>query len=229
MIDKIQTFVYWINIWTWVNLISRLVTKRDVKGIENVPLRGPVILAGNHLNVTDPPILTFVIPRRIVWMAKQELFDIPVAGALYRMFGCIPVRRAEADLRALRRSQQVLRRGHILGMFPEGTRSAGEGLQRAEPGTALLALRSGVPIVPVGIWGTENMKLPRDFLRRTHVNIVFGKPFMCPKPKRVTRKQIEETTDLMMSRIAELLPPKYRGVYREGAAGGDAATSERGG
>jgi 1-acyl-sn-glycerol-3-phosphate acyltransferase len=211
--DLLQTVFYWLNVHTWVRLIVTLVTRREVKGLERVPRRGALILASNHFNLADPPILTFLTPRRIVWMAKQELFDIPVAGLLYRVFGCIPVRRFEADLRALRKSQEALRREHVLGMFPEGTRSDGRGLQRAEAGTALLALRSGTPVLPVAIWGTEGIRLPRDFFRCTHVHVVFGEPFRLPRGERLSKERVQQAADEIMRHIAELLPPEYRGVY----------------
>jgi 1-acyl-sn-glycerol-3-phosphate acyltransferase len=206
---------YWVNVKTWVRLIIWLVIKRDVKGRENIPRKGHLILAGNHLNVGDPPILTALMPRRIVWMGKQELFDIPVFGVLYHLFGCIPVRRFHADLRALRRSQDALKRGLVLGMFPEGTRSGESGLGRPEPGTALIAMRTNTPVLPVAIWGTEGIKLPRDFFRRTSVHVVYGEPFHLPQTERLTKEAVEAGADLIMSRIAELLPERYRGIYAQ--------------
>ena len=207
---------YWVNVLTWVRLISTLAIRADIKGRESIPRKGALILASNHLNVADPPILTALSPRRVVWMGKQELFDIPVFGILYHLFGCIPVRRFHADLHALRRSQEALRRGLMLGMFPEGTRSGERGLGRGEPGTALLAMRTDTPIMPVAIWDTEGMKLPRDFFRRTSVHVVFGEPFRLPKPQRLTKEAVEEGADVIMRRIAELLPERYRGIYAGG-------------
>ncbi len=213
MRNLFHTVYYWVNVKTWVRLVTFLVIKRDIKGREGIPRKGALILASNHLNLGDPSLLTAVMPRRIVWMTKQELFDIPVFGVLYHLFGCIPVRRFHADLRALRQSQEALRRGLLLGMFPEGTRSGESGLGRGEPGTALIALRTNTPIMPVAIWGTEDIKLPRDFFRRTEVHIIFGEPFYLPRPQRLTKEAVEEGTDLIMSRIAELLPQRYRGRY----------------
>lgn len=210
---------YWINVRSWASAIILLVTRRDIKGRERIPRKGALILASNHLNLADPPILTVVMPRRVVWMGKQELFDIPVFGLLYHLFGCIPVRRFQADLRALRRSQEALQRGLVLGMFPEGTRSGGRGLGPAEPGTALLAMRTDTPIMPVAIWGTERVKLPRAFFPPwTSVHVVFGEPFRLAKPGRLTKEAVEEGADVIMRRIAELLPERYRGVYGGGQA-----------
>ncbi len=214
MINRLQGLFYWFCVHTWVRLILLIVTSRDIKGRENIPREGGVILTSNHFSVGDPPILTGVFPRRLAWMAKQELFDIPVFGKLYNMGGFIPVRRFEGDLHALRLSQRALRRGLVLGMFPEGTRSGGR-LGRGEPGSALIALRTGAPILPVAIWGTENAKLPRDLLRRTHVNIRYGEPFRLPESTRVTKEQVAAGTEEIMTRIAALLPAQYRGAYAQ--------------
>lgn len=218
MRDRFHALYYWANVRTWIRLLVWLVTSRDVRGRRNIPRRGAVILASNHLNLADPAILTAVIPRRLVWMAKQELFDIPVFGFLYHLLGCIPVRRFQADLRALRKSQEALQRGHVLGMFPEGTRSDEHSLQRGEAGTALLALRTGAPVLPVATWGTEGVKLPRDFFNRTHMYVVFGEPFYLPKTGRINRELVAEGTERIMREIAALLPPEYRGVYAGASA-----------
>ncbi len=206
---------YWVNVMTWVKLLVLVAVKGDIKGIEHIPRKGALILASNHLNVGDPSVLTGITPRRIIWMTKQELFDIPVVGILYHLFGCIPVRRFQADLRALRRSQEALRRGLVLGMFPEGTRSGESGLGRAEPGTALIAMRTNTPILPVAIWGTEGIKLPRDFFRRTEIHIRYGEPFYLPRPERLSKEAVEEGAEIIMRRIAEQLPQRYRGVYAD--------------
>jgi len=205
MKEQLQAAFYWLNVWTWIRATLLVVTSREVAGKENIPRKGALIFTCNHFSVGDPPLLIGIFPRRIVWMAKQELFDAPVFGKLYNMGGFIPVRRFEGDLRAIRRSQDVLRRGHVLGMFPEGTRSGGK-LGPGEPGTALIALRSGAPVLPVAIWGTEHVKLPRDLFRRTKAHVRFGESYRLPNPGRITREAIAAGTDEIMHRIAELLP-----------------------
>jgi 1-acyl-sn-glycerol-3-phosphate acyltransferase len=212
VIDRLQTIFYWLNVWTWIKLALLIVSSRDVRGLENVPRRGGLILTCNHFSVGDPPVLIGTFPRRIAWMAKKELFDFPVFGKLYYMGGFIPVRRFEADLGALRKSQEALRRGHVLGMFPEGTRSGGK-LGVGEPGTALIALRTGAPILPAAIWGTEHVRLPRDLLRRTRAHIRFGEPYHLPKTGRITKETVAAGTEEIMRRIAELLPPEYCGDH----------------
>jgi 1-acyl-sn-glycerol-3-phosphate acyltransferase len=217
---------YYVNL-VWVKAVLMIVTSRDIQGRQNVPRQGPLIVASNHLSNGDPPILTGVVPRQIAWMAKAEWFKTPVIGRLFRMAGMIPVRRFEADLQALRRSQDVLKQGGALAMFPEGTRGGDQGLRAGEPGTALIALRTGAPIVPIAIWGTEHVKLPRDLFRRTRAHVRFGKPFTLQARGRITREDVERGTETIMKAIAALLPERYRGVYREApAATGAAAATE---
>ena len=209
---------YNVNLRTWAWLAVNFNLKLDVLGLENVPRKGPLIMASNHVSVADPPVLCVKTPRRIAWMAKKELFDIPVVGLCYRFYGCVPVRRGAADIAALRQSEQALRKGLVLGMFPEGTRSHEPGMQPAEPGTAMIALRTGAPILPVAMSGTESVSLPRSFFHwlrsdQPSVRLVYGKPFRLEQPKRIRREDVERGTNEIMRRIAELLPPHYRGVY----------------
>ncbi|MCH8814711.1 MAG: 1-acyl-sn-glycerol-3-phosphate acyltransferase [Chloroflexi bacterium] len=225
--DKLHTIWYWINVKTWVQVITFFSINQRISGMENVPRRGPFILVSNHLNNADPPIITAYMPRRIIWMAKQELFDTPVIGIFYHLYGLIPVRRSEADLRAVRRSQEILNRGHVLGMFPEGTRSKDQKLQDAEPGTALLALRAKVPLLPIGIWGTETIRVPRDIIGRSRVSMKIGKLFRLPETKRATRAAIASGSKEIMRHIAELLPPSYRGAYAKDVEEPEDAVTER--
>ena len=205
---------YHLNL-LWVRALLLLVTSRDVQGRENVPRKGALIVASNHLSNGDPPILTVAVPRQIAWMTKAEWFRTPVIGHVFRLAGMIPVRRFEADLQALRRAQHLLRSGGVLAMFPEGTRGGGVGLRAGEPGTALIALRTGTQIVPIAIWGTEHVKLPRDFFRRTRAHVRFGKPFTLEASGRITRDDVARGTETIMRKIAALLPQSYRGAYRD--------------
>jgi len=205
---------YYLNFsWVWVLLM--FITSRDIQGRENVPRKGALIVASNHLSNGDPPILTIAVPRQIVWLTKAEWFKTPVIGPIFRLAGMIPVRRFEADLQALRRAQHVLRDGGVLAMFPEGTRGGDKGLRAGELGTALIALRTGTPVLPIAIWGTEHVKLPRDFFRRTRAHVRFGKPFTLEASGRVTRDDAASGTDTIMKEIAALLPERYRGAYKD--------------
>lgn len=207
---------YYLNL-AWVKLLLFFVTSIEVIDRNNTPKRGPIIIVCNHLNNADPPILTGTIPRRIYWLTKIEWFKTPVIGGMFHMAGMIPVKRFEADLHALRLCERALKKGWALGMFPEGTRSKSGALRPGEPGSALLALRTGAPILPVAIWGTENVKLPRAILGRTRAHVRFGKPFSLERKARISREDVAGATTTIMKSIADLLPEKYRGVYAEGA------------
>ena len=227
MIDKLATSFYWLNIRTWAALLMLISVKLHLEGKENIPRHGSLIFVSNHLNNADSLAFTAMFPRRIVWMVKREWFATPVVGWMFHLFGLIPVRRFEADLKALREAQRALDRGSVLGMFPEGTRSKTAALAKGEPGTAVIALRTGALILPVAIWGTENVKLPRDFFRRNHIHMSFGQPFRLPKARRVNKHAAESGTREIMMRIAELLPEKFRGVYADtGESLPAAATTE---
>lgn len=203
-----------------IKAVLFLMVDLRVSGREKLPRRGPVILASNHLSNSDPPVLGTSIERRLVFMTKREAMSWPVLGFFIRLTGAFPVRRFEADLGALRKATEVLQQGGVLVMFPEGTRSRQRQLQMGHPGTALIALRGGTPIVPVGISGTEEIRFPRVILnllrlRRVQVRLAFGDPFFLTNVTRISSEEVSRCTDLIMHRIAALLPPAYRGRYAD--------------
>jgi 1-acyl-sn-glycerol-3-phosphate acyltransferase len=192
----------------------------SVTGVENLPREGPIIIAVNHLNDADPGIVATRIPRRLVFMAKAELFRVPVLSQLLRLYGAFPVRRNEADLSALRRSNEALNQGLALVLFPEGRRSGERArLVEAWPGTALIALRNKVPIVPCALTGSQHMGMPGMFLRvfrRYRITLTIGEPFFLPTPERVNTELAVAGTKVIMEKIAALLPEDYRGYYGDG-------------
>lgn len=140
---------------TWFRIFNRI----EVEGLENIPLKGPVIIACNHLSLSDPPaLLAFTaLRRRVTVMAKKELFSVPVLGWFIKRWGAIPVdrKRAGGDLGALRASLTVLRQGGLFAIFPEGTRARGEKLP-AKAGVALLAHKTGAPVLTARIFNSNN-------------------------------------------------------------------------
>ena len=183
----------------------------EVHGQENVPRQGPLIVTSNHLNMADPPLLSASIPRHITFMAKKELWQNGFAARVVGGFGAFPVARGERDIQALHMAEAVLRSGDALGMFPEGTRSRDCRVGRGHPGSALIALRSGAPILPVGITGTEVVEGFGFLIRRPPIIVTIGRPYhLPPVTGKLGRDELEAATALLMERIAELLPDRYR-------------------
>ncbi len=192
-----------------------------VEGPENVP-RGGCIVAGNHIATCDPPLIGALIRRHDVhYMAKAEAFRKAATGWIIAGYNAFPVQRHTADRLAIRRSVAVLAQGRVLIMMPEGTRSPDATLQRAEPGVGLIARRSGAPIVPVGVWGSESA-LPKGAVmpRRAEVHVRYGAPVHLPD----RRMSHQESADWIMERIAGLIPERYRGAYAQAGAGVAAAS-----
>ena len=203
-----------------VQVVLFLFTRWKVNGRENIPREGAVILVANHLALADPPILGVSINRKLKFMAKRELFRPKIADYIMRGFGAFPVYRGRLNRTALNQANQVLAEGMVLAVFPEGKRSNDNQLQSALPGSMLLAVRNRVPMVPVGITGTEGIKGVGWFLHRPEVTINIGKPFFLPSGDgKLSKAKLAELAHLVMRHIAELLPSEYRGNYAEGLNG----------
>ena len=203
---------------------TRIFTHVRFEGsIEDIPKQGPVILAANHASNVDGVLLAgWVLPhlsRQVQWLGKREMFDVPVMAQVIRAYGVHPVERSGADIEAFRIAEGILEAGHVLLLFPEGTRSRDGALQTPRDGLALLALRTGATIVPIGLSNTNRLwprgRKPR-FWRSGHVTVRVGKPFRLADelPPDLSRKDAKsQATDLIMRRIAALLPERQRGPY----------------
>lgn len=206
------------------------ITRVRVEGaIDDIPKDGPVILAANHASNADAVILgawlTERLGRRIHWLGKKEMFDWPIVGWVFRNGGVHPVDRASADVDAFRLAERVLEEGHVLMIFPEGTRSPTGELQKPKDGLAMIALRSGAPIVPIGIGDTDRVWPKGRTLPRPggHATMRIGRPFRPADelPEGLDRKSAKAAaTDLIMRRIAAELPPRQRGPYGEAGSDG---------
>jgi len=198
-----------------VKLLLRLLTRWRVEGGENVPRQGPLLVVANHLHLVDPPLLGVSLNRRLVFVAKEELFRSRLTAYLLRRLGAFPVRRGRPNRKALRQAGQFLDEGLAVVVFPEGARSRGGQLRPAFPGAVLMAVRNGVPVLPVGLTGTEKLKGLSWVLRRPGITVSIGRPFHLPPASgRLTRVELDRQADFVMRRIAELLPVEYRGDYK---------------
>ncbi len=213
-------FYYVGKVIVWV--LVRVLTRWQVKGKENVPRQGPLLVVSNHLHAYDPALVGISLGRVVIFMAKEELFRFRPRAYILSGLGSFPVHRGKLDRKAIRRSEQVLADGLALAMFPEGSRSPNAQLQPALSGSALIASRGGAPILPVGITGSEDIKGFFWMLRRPRVTVNIGQPFSLPLAgSKFTRNELAEHTNFIMERIAELLPPQYRGVYGGGMGSGE--------
>ena len=188
-----------------------------VEGADHIPRRGPLIVVSNHIHNMDPLVVAVAIPRPVHYMAKKELFAVPVLGPVITFCGTFPVDRGRADRQAIRIAEATLEQGIGLGIFPEGTRSPDAAIAQPLPGAAMIALRSGAPVLPVAVTGTQFLpwngsRAPkRRFRRATRVTI--GEPFVLPRVRDGRRITSDEANDEMMRAVAALLPPEYRGTF----------------
>ncbi|HQE91736.1 MAG TPA: lysophospholipid acyltransferase family protein [Anaerolineae bacterium] len=203
---------YW-KMRTVIAWLFRLVAHVEVMGAEHIPMEGGCLLVLNHISRLDTPLLLIASPRRIYPLVADKYKTFPVFNWLLGISEAIWINRSEFDRNALLKSIDVLKRGDVLGIAPEGTRSPDGVLRKAKPGVAFLAARTGATIVPAGITGTASML--HDFLRlrRMQIRVTFGESFRLPKYGRLSADELAAATDMIMARVAALLPPIYRGVY----------------
>lgn len=194
-----------------------------LKGIERIPETGGVLVVANHVHNADPILLNAAYPRPIHFMAKKEVFEVPVVPWLLRWVGAFPVDRGKSDRKAIRRALAALDHGIAVAMFPEGTRSRVFALQKAHAGAGLLAVSADVLVQPVAITGTERLpmngakgKATGELARNpghSGVQILFGEPFRIPREIDGVRVSADQATEMIMVAIGRLLPEDYRGVY----------------
>ena len=170
----------WFRIAGWVsrNIFYRPMGGLCVRGTENVPISGPLIVAAVHLSHLDPPLIGSTCPRQVRFMAKEELFRNPFLSALIKSLGAFPIKRGTSDMSAIKLTLKWLEDGNTVLVFPEGQRGDGVSLGALQPGTAMLAKKSGATIIPVGLSGPERvLSRGKGGLHRARVTVVFGKPF----------------------------------------------------
>ncbi len=193
-------------LWLWC--------RGPVEGREHLPARGGALIVCNHASYLDPPALGSAVCRPMYFMAKAELFTVPLIRWLMPRINSFPVRRGAPDLAALREAVRLLQAGHLVGMFIEGTRSQDGRLGEPQPGAAMVALRAGVPVVPAAVLGGDQVLPPGTVRpRRGRISVRFGKPFIPDPGDAQGRARLEPVGEQMMRAIAALLPPERRGRW----------------
>jgi 1-acyl-sn-glycerol-3-phosphate acyltransferase len=197
--------------------LTNLLCHIDDAQLAQVPDQGPLIIVTNHVNILEIPIIyTHLQPRPVTGFVSAHRWDNRWLRWLLDVCDAIPLHRGEADILAVRRGLERLKRGQITVISPEGTRSGHGRLQRAHPGVVLMALHSGAPLLPVAYYGSEYYKDNLCRLRRTDFHIAVGDPFYLKTGgAKVTRQIRRQMIDEIMYRVSALLPPAYRGVYSD--------------
>lgn len=195
-----------------------LVGPGTVEGLEHVPREGPYLVVANHCSNLDPPFLGWAVGHRtgsvVHFMAKDEMRRWPVVGWLAKSAGAFFVRRGEADRAAQRLALEVLQAGRPLAVFPEGTRSRDGRLNQARLGAAMLAMRTDVPVLPVGISGTHRIFPGRSrWPHRSRITFRIGPAFRLPHADGVDREALRQGSERIMREIAAQLPPDQQGRW----------------
>jgi 1-acyl-sn-glycerol-3-phosphate acyltransferase len=206
--------MYWLTIFL-IKIWIRLTCRVDTTVLQKAPTSGPLIVITNHTGQIEVPILfAYLQPRKLTAWAKSEAFDNLFLKYIFSVWKIIPVRRGEADIQSLKLAVKMIKEGYIFGIAPEGTRNKNGKLLRAMPGTVLLALHSGAPILPIVHWGGENYLQNLKQFKRTDFHIRVGKPFKLKvEGLKVTGEIRQQIADEMMYEIAKMLPEEYRGEY----------------
>jgi len=210
-------------------LLFLIFGRLTVIGRRNVPATGGVLLASNHTSYMDPPLAGVACPRPIWFMAKADLFTVPILKSLIPRTHAFPVKRGAVDRQALRRTYELLAAGKIVNIFFEGGRSKDGLLGRPESGIAMIALRAGVPIVPTALINADRL-LPRKakMVCFTRLTVIFGEPLTFPHlvGEKPTREALREVSETIARKVAELLrahgapervPENYPHCYVEDA------------
>lgn len=200
----------------FARFLTSVLTRSQIVGLENFPRQGPALVVSNHLGDADWVIGVGVIPSFVETVAKVELYDLPLLGKFLDIYGVVWVHRGQPDRRALRTVLQGLAEGRIFAIAPEGRESPTGTLEEGNGGAAYLALKAGVPVVPVTVTGTQNKRVFENIkrFRRTDVTFTIGPPFFL-EPGPDFRQAIARGTEKIMLTLARQLPPAYRGVYQE--------------
>ena len=213
------------NLTVWRRLFRRFIrviavivvktfTRASIRGVENFPPAGPYIIASNHLGDADVVLGLVKFPVQVEALAKADLLYLPIIGKIMDLYGVIWVHRGQPDRRAIRTAIEALNQGRVVGIAPEARESLTGELEYGTGGAAYIAIKSGTPVLPVAFIGSENATVYRNMvrMRRSEIDIQVGTPFDLVQTGNL-RSDIDSGTQQIMTALATLLPPEFRGVY----------------
>jgi 1-acyl-sn-glycerol-3-phosphate acyltransferase len=197
-------------------MLFRILCHVQIEGFENLPREGGYLVSANHVSIYDPPLVVAFWPKAVEAAGAVDVLERGMQGVLMRLYGGMSVHRGQADRKLLMEMVRRLRAGLPVLMDPEGRRSYVPGMQTAHPGVAYVAAKAGVPVVPVGVMGTESVLDHWKRASRPHLRMIVGEPVHLPPVNLGSpdqKRQLRSNTEMLMRAIADLLPPEYRGVY----------------
>lgn len=199
-----------------LRFVFQIVCRINPDDFKKVPVEGPLILVGNHVNFLEVPVfLPHVDHPNVIGIAKRESWNNPLFNFLFNQWGIIPIDRGVVDREAFRLTEEALKESKVVAMSPEGTRSKDGCLLQGKPGVVAIAVRSKAPLLPVAFYGYENFWQNLKKFRKTDFKVAVGKPFQLKLDGSSLSRDVRQTiTDEIMFKIAELLPEKYRGYYQ---------------
>jgi len=180
-----------------VRIVLAVLRRWDVRGRDNLPASGGIILVANHVSNWDPVVIICAFKRKVHFMAKSELFKIPVIGYVVKSSGAFAVQREKSNRNAIRTAVKLLEEGQVVGVFPEGTRSQTGEMLKPHLGAAMLAFKAGVPMLPIAVSGT------RGVFKKIKVHV--GSPVICRSAGKAGKEDLEKASDMIMEQVASLL------------------------
>ncbi len=199
-----------------LRFVFQIVCRINPDDFKKVPVEGPLILVGNHINFLEVPVfLPHVDHPNVIGIAKRESWNNPLFNFLFNQWGIIPINRGVVDREAFRLTEEALKESKVVAISPEGTRSKDGCLLQGKPGVVAIAVRSKAPLLPVAFYGYENFWQNLKKFRKTDFKVAVGKPFQLKLDGSSLSRDVRQTiTDEIMFKIAELLPENYRGYYQ---------------
>ncbi len=186
-----------------VNPMLRVYFQGRIYGAENVPISGPLVIVSNHASNFDPPIVSNCVRRPVSYMAKEELFEIPIFKQAIQLYGAYPVSRGSGDRNAIRKALEHLDRGWAVGLFLQGTRTPDGRITDPKRGAALIAAKAKAPIVPVCLWGTQEIEQKGSAIpQRVPITVRIGE--LIPTPTSTTKEDLEAVTQQCAIAINQL-------------------------